>query len=161
MQNPTDKLSSQIRTASIIVRVIGAVNILGGLFAVLILIALRATQAGSEPQAELAFSLFMGIIPTGLLLGMAIMAAGIGLARMKRWARALTEGLAWFFGVFIFGFAFFFAGVLPPFPFPARIFVVVFVLLSILVWLIPVGLAIRWLRKAAVRQAFKENAAGL
>lgn len=155
IENAVDKVNKQIKAAGTICKVIGAFQIASGLFGVVLLMALRPVlQTVSEPPAPLVFSVLTYGMPAGLALGLAVMVSGIGLARLERWARALTEGLAWFFGVFIFGFAFFFAGALPPLPSPMGIFVVGFVVISVLVWLIPVGLAIRWLRKTAVRQAF-------
>lgn len=161
IDSATDKVNRQMKTAGTIFKVIGALNIVSSLLGLVILIsgALRPLRAISELPARLAADIFMYAMPAGLVFGLAVTAAGIGLARMQRWARALAEGLAWFFGVFIFVFAFFFAGALPSLPSPVGVFVIGFAVASILVWLIPVGLAIRWLRKAAVRQAFRGEGA--
>ena len=100
------------------------------------------------------FACFPAAFALGLLLGGTAVFAGFSIGKYQRWAKSLCEALLVIFVLLIAGFALVLSLLIPVFPPPIGAWVKIMAAFSVLLFIIPVFLCLRWLGSKKVTTLF-------
>ncbi len=141
---------------------IGGLNVLGGMG--LILFWLVGTVRAVVPAAPSANSLLVAMVRNlgllgvlGILLGMVVLGASTAFLHFKPWGRRALIGISIFFMLFILGWALFMASIIPRVPGLPAFVPKAFAFASVIVFLVPFGLATHWLLSKPVKEMFGKS----
>lgn len=154
-----EKNKKNIIIFSIILRVIGVLNVSVGVIALIVLTigTFKDIVKLDTVTARLFLFIFHLVPPIGLLFGIISFIVGSKLSRFYPWTRVAGKAIIWLICLSVSIFAFGFTQLIPPFPFPLRLLVQAVTALAILLLLVPLFLLIRWLGCRGVKELFTQN----
>ncbi|HAZ22220.1 MAG TPA: hypothetical protein DCY84_07645 [Firmicutes bacterium] len=156
--SPDTKARKQIQTFALVLKLLGGwvlfCSIIGLVFSLSGIFNELQASVSETSFATRIFAYFLAAFALGLLLGGAAIFAGINIGKYHRWAKRLSEVLLVTFSLFLAGFALILSMLIPAFPPPIGAGVKIMAAFSVLLFIIPIYLCLRWLRSRQVTTLF-------